>query len=144
MATDERYGQQPAKPRNDFDGATVDKSGFAYRDLIGEDKWESFTPSVSLTVVGTPTYTGRYRKVGRSCYFQVSLVSSTSIATTAGTSYVDLPVTAKGIGGVATMSNSTTNISVGTCHISVSASRCYLPTQSASANTFTVNGHFEI
>jgi hypothetical protein len=124
--------------------ANVDPASFAYKDLTSQDRWESFTVAVSLTVVGTPTYTGRYRIVGKQCFFQVSLVSSTSIATTAGTHYVTLPITAKGIGGMATMTNDTTNIAVGVCHIDVSDSRCYLPSQVASGNTFTVAGWFEI
>lgn len=129
---------------NAFDEIQVDQASFAYRDLLGVDIWDTFTVSVSLTVVGTPTYTGRYRFVGRQCFFQVSLVSTTSIASTAGTHYVTLPVAAKGIGGVATMTNDTTNIAVGVCHIDVSTSRCYVPTQAASGNTFTIAGWFEV
>lgn len=129
---------------NAFDDITVAKESFSYRDLIGQDKWETFTPSVSAVVVGTPTYVGRMRKIGRSCFFQVSLVASTSIATTAGTSTIDLPIAAKGIGGMATMTNDTTNIAVGVCHIDVSGSKCYLPAQTASGNTFTVAGVYEI
>lgn len=129
---------------NAFDDTQVDQASFAYRDLLGVDTWESFTVSASLTVVGTPTYTGRYRFVGRQCFFQVSLVSSTSIASTAGTHYVTLPVAAKGIGGAATMTNDTTNIAVGVCHIDVATSRCYLPTQAASGDTFTIAGWYEV
>lgn len=129
---------------NQFDNINIDPQSGAYRDLVGKDRWESFTPSASLTVVGTPTYTGRYRITGKLCHFQISAVSSTSIASTAGTHYFALPVTAKGLGGCATMSNDTTNIAVGTCHVDVSNSRVYLPTQSASGNTFTVCGWYEI
>ena len=129
---------------NDLDNKSLDKTGFAYRDLTGQDVWQAFTPTASITVVGTPTYTGRFRLVGRSCYFQISLVSTTSVATTAGTSYFALPVTAKGIGGIGTMANDTSNIAVGVCHIDVATSRVYPPTQSASANTFTISGQYEI
>ena len=134
----------PAKPANDLDGKLLDKTGFAYRDLTGQDVWQAFTPTASITVVGTPTYTGRFRLVGRSCQFQISLVSTTSVATTAGTSYFALPVTAKGIGGIATMSNGTTDIAVGVCHVDVATSRVYPPTQAASANTFVICGQYEI
>lgn len=129
---------------NELDGLQLNKPGFAYRDILGQDVWESFTVTVSLTVVGTPTYTGRYRFVGAQCQFQVTLVSSTSIASTAGTHYVTLPVTAKGLAGVATMTNDTTNVAVGVCHVDVATSRCYLPTLVASGNTFTVCGSFEV
>jgi hypothetical protein len=129
---------------NDFDDMPVDRRSFAYRDLLSQDRWESFTVSASLTVVGTPTYSGRFRVVGRQCFFQVSAVSTTSIATTAGTSYFALPMTANGIGGVATMTNDTTNIAVGVCHVDVSTSRVYPPTQVASGNTFVVAGWYEV
>lgn len=129
---------------NDLDNLTLDKTGFSYRDLLQQDRWESFTVSVSLTVVGTPTYTGRYRLVGRQCFFQITLVSTVSIATTAGTSYVSLPITAQGLGGVATMTDDTSNIAVGVCHIDVATSRVYPPTQAASADTFTLCGQYEV
>lgn len=129
---------------NIFDDATIDTKGFAYRDLLGLDRWDPFTVAVSLTVVGTPTYVGRFRFVGKQCFFQVSLVASTSIASTAGTHYVSLPTSAKGLGGVATMTNDTTNIAVGVCHIDVTTSRCYVPTLVASGNTFIVCGWYEV
>ena len=129
---------------NDFDGLQIDRKSFAYRDLLGLDQWDTFTVSATITVVGTATYSGRYRIAGKRCEFQISAVATTSIATTAGTSYFSLPIAAKGIGGMATMTNDTTNVAVGVCHIDVATSRCYLPTQSASANTFNVAGWFEI
>lgn len=129
---------------NPFDDIAIRAESFSYRDLLDIDRWETFTVSASLTVVGTPTYVGRFRGVGRQCFFQSSLISSTSIATTAGTHYINLPIAAKGIGGVATMTNDTTNIAVGTCHIDVATSRCYLPSQAASGNTFNVCGWYEI
>ncbi len=122
----------------------ADTASFSWRDLLGIDRWESFSVSASLTVIGTPTYVGRYRFVGKQCFFQISIVASTSIASTAGTHYISLPTAAKGLGGVATMTNDTTNIAVGVCHIDVTTSRCYLPTLIASADTFTVSGWHEI
>lgn len=129
---------------NQLDNVAIDTKSFAYRDLLSQDLWESFTVAVSLTVVGTPTYTGRYRIVGKQVFFQVSLVSDTSIASTAGTHYVTLPIAAKGITGSAVMTDNTTNIAVDVCHINVSDSRCYLPAQVASGNSFTVAGWYEI
>lgn len=129
---------------NALENAQIDTTSFSYRDLLGVDQWESFTVSASLTVTGDPTYTGRYRVVGSQCFFQVTLVASTTIETTAGTSYVTLPITAQGLAGVATMTNGTTNIAVDACHVDVATSRCYLPTQSASGNTFNVAGWYEI
>lgn len=129
---------------NGLDGLELYTPGFAYRDILGQDSWDTFTVDASLTLVGALTAVGRYRFVGKECQFQVSLVAATSIATTAGTSYVSLPVTAKGIAGMAVMTNDTTNIAVGVCHVDVATSRCYLPSQGASGNTFNVCGSFEI
>ena len=129
---------------NLLDDADIDTKGFAYRDMLGLDRWDPFTVAVSLVVVGTPTYTGRFRFVGKQCFFQVSLVASTSIASTAGTHYVTLPTAAKGLGGLATMTDDTTNIAVGVCHIDVATGRCYLPAQVASADTFKVCGWYEV
>ena len=117
---------------------------FSYKDLQGQDAWEAFTVSAVVTLVGNATYVARRKVVGRQCFFQVTMVGSTSIATTAGTSYVTLPITAKGLTGIAVMTNDTSNIAVGTCHIDVATSRCYLPTQAASGNTFHVAGSYEI
>lgn len=132
---------------NAFDGVLVNVDSFTYRDLTQQDRWIEFTPSfTSLTVVGGTTYKGRFRIVGKQCHFQVSLLAATSIASTAGTTYLTLPVTsnAGSLAGIAVMGNGTTNVAVGNCHISVSNSRCYLPNQTASGNTFTIAGSYEI
>lgn len=130
---------------NPFDNKTIDENSFSYLDMIGQDAWKSFTPVFgSLTVVGATTYTGRYRIVGKSLEFQVSFSAVTSIASVAGTDYLTLPKTATGISGLCIMSNDTTNIVVGICHLDVTNSRCYLPTQGASSNTFVIVGSYEV
>ena len=130
---------------NVFDNASINLPGFAYRDLLSIDRWESFTLAfTSLTVVGATTYTGRYRFVGAQCFFQAQFSAATSVASTAGTTYLALPRAAQGVAGIATMTNGTTKVAVGTCHIDVTNSRCYPPTQGASGNTFTIAGWFEI
>jgi hypothetical protein len=78
----------------------LNQNSFSYRDLMGQDTWTSFTPSfTSLTAVGATSYTGRYRIVGRQCQWQVQASAATSIASTAGTTYLSLPVAAKGVAG---------------------------------------------
>ena len=130
---------------NPFDGLTVDGKSFAYRDMLGQDRWIDFTPVFgALTVVGDTTYVGRLRIIGRKCEFQVRFSAATSIASAAGTDYLTLPVAATGLSGMATMTNDTTNIAVGVCHIDTATSRCYLPAQVASANLFTLAGWYEI
>ena len=129
---------------NALDNQQIDTKSFSWRNLLSIDRWEAFTVSASLTVVGTPTYVGRYRIIGAQCQFQATLVSTVSIATTAGTHYIALPIAAKGIAGIAVMTNDTTNVAVGVCHIDVTSSRCYAPAQAASGDTFTVCGSYEI
>lgn len=133
---------------NDFDDISLNKGGFAFMDTIGQDKWAQWpntTPVFgSLAVVGAPTYVGRIHVMGRSIQFQVQLSAATSIGSTAGTDYLNLPIPAKGYAGMATMTNDTSNIAVGVCHVDVATSRCYLPTQAPSGNTFTICGFYEI
>lgn len=131
---------------NYFDDKTISEKSFAIRDLLDIDRWDPFQVTASLTVVGMPTYVGRYRFVGKQCFFQISAVAATSIASTAGTHYFSLPTAAKGLGGQATMTNATSKIAVGDCHIdtSVSPARAYVPTQAPSGNTFIIAGWYEI
>ena len=130
---------------NVLDDRSIDQQSFSFRDLLGQDQWTTWTPTFgSLTVVGDTNYSGRYRVVGRNCQFQVKFSAGTSIASTAGTDYLNLPITAAGLTGHAVMTNDTTNIAVGNCHIDVGTSRCYLPSQVASGNTFNLAGWFEV
>ncbi len=130
---------------NALDNEHIDKSSFSFNDIRGLARWETFTPVFgSLTVVGATSYSGRYRVIGRKLEFQVKFSAATSIASVAGTDYLTLPVPATGFAGGAAMTNDTTNVAVGLCHIDVATSRCYLPSQVASANTFNIAGWYEI
>ena len=122
----------------------VNRGGFSWRDLLGQDKWTDFTPVFgSLTVIGATTYSGRFRIVGRSVDFNVSFKAATSIASVAGTDYLTLPVPgAQGMAGVGVMTNGSTNIAVGVCHLE--PDKCFLPTQAASGNTFRLSGQYQI
>lgn len=127
------------------DDPLLDPSSFAYQDLIGRAKGYSFTPVfTSLTVVGSPTYAGRWHRMGRLIFFQASFLASTSVASAAGTTYITLPVSAAGTAGMATMTNRTANTVVGGAVIDTTNSRCYLPAQAASGNTFNVAGWYEV
>ena len=128
---------------NPLDDKYLDERSFSFKDIQGQDRWEEWTPVYSFTTATSLTVSGRYKVVGKQCFFQVK-VSGTSMATTAGTSYVDLPITAVGFGGMGLMSNDTTNVAVGVGHMDVANSRFYPPTQAASGNTFNMAGWFEI
>ena len=130
---------------NAFDNVSIDDQSFSWRELQDLDRWELFTPTfTSLTVVGATTYVGRVRLVGAQCFFQVTALAATSIASTAGTTYMTLPVTARGLTGMGTMTNGTTNVAVGVCDIDGPNSRCWLPAQAASGNTFRIAGWYEV
>ena len=128
---------------NELDDIRLEPESFSYKDIQGRDKWEVWTVSYSFATATNLTVLGRYRVVGRQCFWQVQS-SGTSIATTAGTSYIDLPVPAVGFGGVSQMFNDTANTGVAGGGISVSDSRYYPPTQGASANTFSFSGWYEV
>ena len=119
------------------------QESFAFADLAGQDRWTEWTPVYSFTTATALTVTGRFKVVGRQCFFQVKS-SGTSLATTAGTDYIALPLTAVGYGGTGMMSNDTANTAVGVGHIDVTNSRFYPPAQVASGNTFTFAGWFEV
>lgn len=122
-----------------------DEDSFAYRDLIGLDTWEKFTPVFgALTVVGATSYSGRMRRVGAQMFFQVQFSAATSIASTASVDYLTAPFTMKGLAGHAVMSNDSTNVAVGNCHVDVATSRIYLPSQAASGNVFNLAGWAEV
>lgn len=130
-----------------LDGLEINRNGFAWRDLTQQDRWIEFTPEfTSLTLVGALTAKGRFRLVGKKCEFQATIVAATSIASTAGTTYMTLPITsnAGSLAGLSTMTNETTDVAVGVGHISPSNSRCYIPSQAASGNTFTIAGSYEV
>lgn len=130
---------------NYFDNIEIDQQGFSFRDLKGMDLWQSFTPVFgSLTIVGATTYEGRFRIVGKQFQGQVKFSAATSIASVAGTDYLTLPKSAKGITGFGVMSNDTSNIAVGLCHLDTTASRLYLPTQTASGNIFNLYFTYEM
>jgi hypothetical protein len=121
----------------------IDQQSFASRDLRGEDKWEAFTPTYSFSTATGLTVIGRRHFTGKVCRGQVS-ITGTSFGSTAGASYIDLPIPAKGYGGLCVLMNQTANTSVGNGVVSVSNSRAYLPTQAPSGNSFSVWLEWEI
>jgi hypothetical protein len=118
---------------------------FVAREGNGRDRWETWTPvRTGWTDVGTPTVAGRFRVVGRQCFFQVLVTPATSVATTAGTSYIGLPIGAEGYGGDVNMANTVTLAAVGSGMIDVTNSRCYVPTQGATGNPLAICGWYEV
>jgi hypothetical protein len=99
----------------------------------------TFTPNFTgLTVVGTPTYTGRYTRVGRVVYFSVRIQSTTTTASTVGvTVMTGFPfVIATGENTVLSAINNGTLATLpnGAVSISGGSTTAYLPTWSATAD----------
>ena len=128
---------------NGLDDEHLDRNSFSFNDIRGQDSWTAWTPTYSFATATGLTVSGRYRVVGRQCFWQVKS-SGTSLETSAGTSYIDLPITAKGFGGSGQMSDDTANTAVGVGHVDVTNSRFYPPAQAASGNTFIFSGWCEI
>ncbi len=129
---------------NAFDEVQVAQQSFSYLDLTGRTKWNEWTPTrTGWTDVGTPTVLARFMRVGAMVMFQIRVVPDTSVATTAGTSYITLPITARGLGGDGSMYNATALTGIGVCAFDVSNSRVYVPSQIATGNTVIVAGFYE-
>lgn len=99
----------------------------------------TWTPTWSgLTVVGTPTYTGRYIKIGRQVTCHLYVTSTTSTASTAGTTKITggfpaaMSATPANIAGV-TAADASTVASYGVGLVNQAGSEVYTPTWAASA-----------
>ena len=114
-------------------------------DVISRTAWTPFTATrTGWTDVGAPTVTARYSQIRNVCYFQVQVVPGVTVATVAGTSYINLPLTAFGFTGDGSMMDLTTLVGIGNCVIDATNSRVYVPAQVATADTLTVGGWFEV
>jgi hypothetical protein len=141
----------PALPLRESQlGDYIARQVFARRQLDAQlpiiTAWQTFTPSfTNLTNVGSPTITGRFIKLQGRVFFQVKIVPGTTSASVAGSTYFGLPTTAaaEGITGEGSMIDLTTKISVGVCAFDTTNSRCYVPSQTATADNLVIAGWYE-
>ena len=114
--------------------------------LFNIGSWASWTPTrTGWTDVGTaPVVTANYVRTGNIINFEIKVVPGTTVATTAGTSYVSLPVTAAGLSGDASMVDLTTLIAIGDCVIDVANSRVYVPTKIATGDSLLIAGWYRV
>jgi len=100
----------------------------------------TWTPSpTNLTVVGTPTYTGKYTRIGRQVTCIACIDSTTSTTATAGsTSFSGLPFTAAAVagnnGGNGIVVDTNTVTQVGSGYIFTANNRFYVTGWTATAN----------
>ena len=121
------------------------KQTFSYKDLIGQDRWETWTPVDSGFVnVGTPTYYGRFREVGKQMFFQITIMAGTTTSSVAGTSYFGLPKQAVGLSGMTNAFDATALTPIDVCSIAVAASRVYTPAWAATGNVIKIAGWYEV
>ena len=106
----------------------------------------TWTPvATNLTTVGTPTITGNYTVVGRVVFYHISIVPSTSTASTANSTFITLPITVTGTntncdGTVAATTTYAENFGNG-CNQGTTAT-VYTPTWSASAHVISISGWY--
>ena len=100
----------------------------------------TWTPApTNLTVVGTPTYTGKYTRIGRQVTCIACIDSTTTTAATAGsTSFGGLPFTASAVagnnGGNGVVVDTNTVTQVGSGYIFTANNRFYVTGWTATAN----------
>ena len=98
----------------------------------------TWTPvPTSLTVVGTPTYTGFYTRIGRAVYWTARIQSTTSTTSTAGTTvFAGFPFVSSSATYVFTAINNATIATLGNGAITVSGGNttAYAPSWTALAD----------
>jgi hypothetical protein len=111
-----------ATPAASGAGITFPATQSASSDANTLDDYEegTWTPvPVSLTVVGTPTYTGTYTKIGNYVFIIATIQSTTSTAATADTTrFTGLPFTASAINGIGLSLNTSTTASTAAGQVS--------------------------
>jgi hypothetical protein len=100
----------------------------------------TYTPvPASLVVVGTPTYTGTYERVGDRVSFTIRVTSTTSTAATAGSTSFTAP-TPTVVSGTCVAASAVTAVGYGTGL--VSSNVIYVPTWAASADVVITGQYF--
>ena len=102
----------------------------------------TWTPTVAgIAVVGTPTYTGTYERIGDFVSFTIRVTSTTSTASTAGTTTFSTP-TSTVVSGTCVAASGVTKLGLGTGL--VDSSLTYPPTWAASADVVITGQYFAV
>ena len=102
----------------------------------------------NLTVVvgtGGATYAGRYSRLGRTVFYTVTITctGTATTASTAGTTYCDLPVNPTQDDAVL-IADKTTSLGLGTGYLDSTNNRCYPCSWVATGNTIIISGKYEV
>lgn len=121
-------------------GIKFPSAAIADADVLDAYAERDWTPTpTSLTVVGTPTYTGRYIKIGKQVFWTLKVESTTTTASTANTTYFSgLPAAATPAVCAAVSSNVA---SFGNGYVDTNG-RIYTPTWGATAVVYC-SGSYE-
>jgi len=105
----------------------------------------SFTNLTETTATGVITKTGRYSRIGRTVFYQITIscTLTSTTASVAGTTYCDLPITAVQ-NDVVSVANGTTKIGLSSGFLEASTSRCYPSSWTATGNTIILSGKYEV
>jgi hypothetical protein len=105
----------------------------------------AFTSLTEVPGTGSITKSGRYSRLGRTVFFTVTIscTGDATTASTAGTTYCDLPVAAS-IGDTCSTGDLTTNLSVGNGVVNATTDRIYPASWTATGNTITISGKYEV
>jgi hypothetical protein len=117
--------------------------GTGTSELLSDYEEGTWTPTfTNLTVVGTPTYTGKYTKVGRLVTFTLRIQSTTSTTSAAGGTFFNQPFVQFSNRGTITAADGNATASYGVGLIADDGN-CYLPTWSAVADVI-VSGFYYV
>ena len=105
----------------------------------------TFTNLIVVPGTGAASYAGRYSRIGRTIFYTVKISCSgtATTASTAGTTYCDLPVAAAQDDTVTT-SNKTTLLGIGTGLLDSTNGRCYPSSWVATGDTIIISGKYEV
>ena len=110
----------------------------------------SFTPVFS-GLTGTGTYTGSYYRFNTMLFFEVTISTTTTTASTAGTTYISNLPFISSRNGSCIINDSTTKISIGTGLVEENNSsttkgqvKGYLPTWGATSDSISISGSYRI
>ena len=104
-----------------------------------------FTNLTVVTGTGGATYAGRYSRLGRTVFYTVTITctGTATTASTAGTTYCDLPVNPTQDDAVL-IADKTTSLGLGTGYLDSTNNRCYPCSWVATGNTITISGKYEV
>lgn len=127
-------------------GANTDITSLNFGDsTLSNYKEGTWTPTwTNLTVVGSlTTNVGRYTRIGNIVYYSITLIGSTSIAITGGSTHGTLPVSPTA-SDVCFSTNVSTGIGYGNGTITIATNEIYPASVSATGGIVVISGKYQV